>query len=230
MDPHSGAREKLRSRGTVPVFPLPDLVFFPHAALPLHIFEPRYRLMVEDALRGDRTIAMALLKPGWERGYDGNPDLFPLACAGIIEEEIRLPGGRFNIRLRGLARVEIRSFVQESPYRIAAVRVLEDRNEQDGPLVIEEKKRLLTFCAGLLQEISGRSARPFSPDSEVPFAAAVNTLCQSLVMETRTKMELLGMDDVVERCRALVTVLEERWREIALIEADRNAPSGPDVH
>jgi len=230
MDPHSGALWKLKSRGTVPVFPLPDLVFFPHAALPLHIFEPRYRLMVEDALRGDRTIAMALFRPGWERGYDGNPDLFPLACAGIIEEEIRLPGGRFNIRLRGLARVEIRSFVQESPYRIAAVRVLEDRNEQDGPLVIEEKKRLLTFCAGLLQEISGRSARPFSPDSEVPFAAAVNTLCQSLVMETRTKMELLGMDDVVERCRALVTVLEERWREIALIEADRSAPSGPDVH
>ncbi len=230
MDPQSGALEKLRSRGTVPVFPLPDLVFFPHAALPLHIFEPRYRLMVEDALRGDRMIAMALLRPGWERGYDGTPDLFPLGCAGIIEEEVRLPGGRFNIRLRGLARVEIRSFIQERPYRIGTVRVLEDRNEQDNPLVREEKRRLLSFCAGLLQEFSGRSARPFAPDSEVPFAAAVNTLCQSLVMETTTKMQLLGMDDVVERCRALVSVLEERWREIALIEADGDAPRGPDVH
>ena len=230
MDPQSSALERLKSRGTVPVFPLPDLVFFPHAALPLHIFEPRYRLMVEDALRGDRMIAMALLRPGWERGYDGNPALFPLACAGIIEEEVRLPGGRFNIRLRGLARVEIRSFVQESPYRIGAVQVREDRNEQDNPLVREEKRRLLSFCAGLLQEISGRSARPFAPDSEVPFAAAVNMLCQSLVMETTTKMQLLGMDDVVERCRALVTILEERWREIALIEADGDAPSGQDVH
>ena len=230
MDARTSALESLTSRGTVPVFPLPDLVFFPHAALPLHIFEPRYRLMVEDALRGDRMIAMALLRPGWERGYDGSPEVFPLACAGIIEEEVLLPGGRFNIRLRGLARVEIRSFVRESPYRIASVRVLQDRNEEDGPLVVEEKKRLLAFCSGLLQEISGGAARPFAPDSGVPFAAAVNTLCQSLIMETGTKMELLGMDDVVERCRALVTLLEERWREIALIEAGRHAPSGSDVH
>lgn len=230
MEAHASALEGLKSRGTVPVFPLPDLVFFPHAALPLHIFEPRYRLMVEDALRGDRLIAMALLKPGWQRGYDGSPDLFPLACAGIIEEEVRLPGGRFNIRLRGLARVEILSFVQESPYRIASVRVLQDRNEEDGPLVAAEKRRLLAFCAGLLQEISGGAGRPFASDSGVPFAAAVNTLCQSLIMETGTKMDLLRMDDVVERCRALMTLLEERWREIALIEADRTAPSGSDVH
>ena len=230
MDVRSVALESLKSRGSVPVFPLPDLVFFPHAALPLHIFEPRYRLMVEDALRGDRIIAMALLKPGWERGYDGSPDLFPLACAGIIEEEVRLPGGRFNIRLRGLARVEIRSFVQDTPYRVASVTVLEDRNEEDGPAVEAEKRRLLTFCAGLLQEISGGAAPPFAPDRGVLFAAAVNTLCQSLIMETATKMELLGMDDVVERCRALVALLEERWREIALIEADRSTPSSSDVH
>src|SRR5258706_571818 len=148
MDAHASALESLIVRGTVPVFPLPDLVFFPHAALPLHIFEPRYRLMVEDALRGDRMIAMALLRPGWERGYDGSPEVFPLACAGLIEEEVLLPGGRFNIRLRGLARVEIRSFVQESPYRIASVRVLQDRNEEDGPVVAEEKRRLLAFCSG----------------------------------------------------------------------------------
>jgi len=73
MEAHARALEALRTRGTIPVFPLPDLVFFPHATLPLHIFEPRYREMTEDALRGDRLIAMALLKPGWERAYDGNP-------------------------------------------------------------------------------------------------------------------------------------------------------------
>src|SRR5262245_15723445 len=80
MDARHRALEALRSGGTVPVFPLPDLVFFPHASLPLHIFEPRYREMTDDALKGDRLIAMALLKPGWERGYDGSPDIFPLAC------------------------------------------------------------------------------------------------------------------------------------------------------
>src|SRR5439155_3670176 len=123
------ALENLRSRGTVPVFPLPDLVFFPHASVPLHIFEPRYRKMIEDVLGGDRLIAMALLKPGWEQGYDGSPEIFPLGCAGLIEEEARLPDGRFNIRLRGVTRVEIQSFERESPYRVARVRVLADRKE-----------------------------------------------------------------------------------------------------
>ena len=224
------ALETLRSRGTVPVFPLPDLVFFPHASLPLHIFEPRYREMTEDALRGDRLIAMALLKPGWEKGYGGNPEIFPLACAGLIEEEARLPDGRFNIRLRGLARVEVRSFEKESPYRVARVRVLEDRNERDGPGVEEDKKRLLASCAGLLQEITGRVSQALALDTDVPFAAVVNTLCQSLAMETQVKMKLLGLDDVRERCRLLAEILQERWREIALRQAASGDPAGEDVH
>jgi Lon protease-like protein len=224
------AIEALKSRGVIPVFPLPDLVFFPHASLPLHIFEPRYRQMVEDALRGDRMIAMALLKPGWERGYGGHPDIFPLACAGLIEEEARLPDGRFNIRLRGLTRVEVLSFETDSPYRVARVRVLEDRNEFDGPGVEEDKKRLFASCSGLLQEISGRTSQPLALESDIPFASVVNTLCQSLAMETPLKMALLGLDDVRERCRLLVRVLEERWRDIALQQAASGDPAGGDVH
>ena len=230
MEARARALEELRSRGTVPVFPLPDLVFFPHASLPLHIFEPRYRQMTEDALRCDRLIAMALLKPGWESEYDGSPDIFPLACAGLIEEEARLPDGRFNIRLRGVARVEIQSFEKQSPYRVARVRVLEDRNEVEGPGVEEDKKRLLAACAGLLQEISGRVSQPLALDSEVPFAAVVNTLCQSLAMETQLKMTLLGLDDVRDRCRLLAEILQERWREIALRQAARHDPAGDEVH
>jgi len=221
--------EALRERGTVPVFPLPGLVLFPHAAVPLHIFEPRYRVMIEQALEGDRLIAMALLKPGWEQDYDGNPDVFPLACAGLIEEEARLPDGRFNIRLRGLTRVEILSFASASPYRVARVRVLDDRNDVDGPGVDEDKKRLLASCAGLLQEMSGRVSGPLVLDSDIPFAAVVNTLCQSLAMEPPLKMSLLGVDDVRERCRRLVQLLDERWREIAMRSAG-GGPEGENLH
>jgi uncharacterized protein len=230
MDPRERALGDLRSRGTVPLFPLPDLVFFPHASLPLHIFEPRYRRMTEDALQGDRLIAMALLKPGWERDYEGAPEVFPLGCAGFIEEEARLPDGRFNIRLRGLARVEVLSFEQQIPYRVARVRVLDDLNDAGGPGVEEDKRRLLTCCAGLLQEISGRVSQPLALGSDIPFAAAVNTLCQSLAMDMPLKMALLGLDDVRERCRMLVRVLEERWREAALRQATRRDPAGEDVH
>ena len=124
----------------------------------------------------------------------------------------------------------MQSFEQESPYRVARVRVLDDHNERDGPGVEEEKKRLLASCAGLLQEISGRVPQPLALESDVPFVAVVNTLCQSLAMETPLKMTLLGLDDVRERGRLLVGILEERWRAIALQQAARREPSGKDVH
>jgi len=224
---HEESVELLKARGLVPLFPLPNIVLFPRAALPLHIFEPRYRRMTEDALRSDRLIAMALLKPGWEERYHGNPEVHPIACAGVIEDEATLPDGRFNIRLRGLARVEILGFVRETPYRMAAIRVLEDANAEDGPAVEDDKRRLLAACASLLQEISGRPAPPLAIEGEVPFAAAVNTLCQTLTMEPESRQSLLTMDDVRERCRALIDLLNSRWQEISLRQATREpAPEG----
>ena len=68
--------------GKVRLFPLPNLVLFPHVMQPLHIFEPRYRFLLEDALATDRLIAMALLAPGWENDYEGRPPLYPMACLG----------------------------------------------------------------------------------------------------------------------------------------------------
>ena len=224
------AIEQLAARGTAPIFPLPDVVFFPHATLPLHIFEPRYRRMTEDALATDRLIVMALLKPGWERDYDGCPAIHPVACAGLIEDEIRLPDGRFNIRLRGLVRVEVGEPVRESPYRVAAVRLLEDRNAGDGPEVEREKRRLLASCASLLQEMSGPSGRPIALDSDVPFALIVNSLCQNVEMEADVKQRLLALDDVVARCGSLIDILDRRWREIALRQADGGTPPGEEVH
>ena len=62
---------------TIPIFPLPNVVLFPNVFLPLHIFEPRYRAMVADALKGDRMIGMVLLRPGWEGDYEGRPPVYP---------------------------------------------------------------------------------------------------------------------------------------------------------
>jgi len=224
------AKDLLRTRGRIPVFPLPDLVFFPHTELPLHVFEPRYRAMTEDVLSGDRLIAMALLKPGWEGNYDGSPQVHPIACAGLVEDEIRLPDGRYNIRLRGLSRVEILEFVQDRPYRIASVRVLPDLNEEGGPNAEEEKRNLVRSCSSLLQEMSGQPGPAFTVDGEVPLASLVNSLCQSLALDSETKQVLLDMGDVVLRGRALVSILNERWRSIALHEAGRRTTPEGGVH
>src|SRR5688572_29816911 len=114
----------------LPIFPLPNVVLFPTTLLPLHIFELRYRAMVRDALEGERLIGMVMLRPGWERGYEGTPAVYPIGCAGFITRADRLADGRYNIMLRGMERFRI---INERPsgegaaqYRVALVEAIED--------------------------------------------------------------------------------------------------------
>src|SRR5476651_2067777 len=89
---------------TVPLFPLPNVVLFPRAVLPLHIFEERYKAMTADTLRGDGRIAMALLKPGWEKCYYQRPAIDPVVCVGTILSHEKLPDGTYNFLLQGAIR------------------------------------------------------------------------------------------------------------------------------
>src|SRR5437899_1693222 len=93
--------------GVARLFPLPNLVLFPHVVQPLHVFEPRYRQLTADALEGDRLIALALLRPGWEEEYEARPPLYPVACLGRITAHQKLDGGRYILLLRGLSRIRI---------------------------------------------------------------------------------------------------------------------------
>src|SRR5690349_8612910 len=82
--------------GTARLFPLPNLVLFPHVVQPLHIFEPRYRQMMADALEDDRLLALVLLSPGWAEDYHQAPAIEPLACLGRIVNEEKQLDGRYN--------------------------------------------------------------------------------------------------------------------------------------
>ena len=106
---------------TLPLFPLPNVVLFPNVFLPLHIFEPRYRAMVADALDGDRLIGMVLLRPGWEGDYEGRPPVFPIGCAGLISHHEQLPDGRYNIVLRGLEKFRVEREDDSRLYRLGEV-------------------------------------------------------------------------------------------------------------
>src|SRR3954468_10145148 len=86
----------------IPLFPLPEVVLFPGARRPLMIYEPRYRQMVADALKGNRIIGTVLLRPGFEANYEGRPPIYGIGCAGLIEDYEELPDGRYGILLRGL--------------------------------------------------------------------------------------------------------------------------------
>jgi Lon protease-like protein len=106
----------------VPLFPLPEVVLFPRVVLPLHIFEPRYRAMMADALAGDSVIAIALLKPGFEALYTtSRAPIHPIVGVGRVVVSEQLENGTYNMLLRGEARARIVEEVSGKPYRQARV-------------------------------------------------------------------------------------------------------------
>lgn len=105
----------------VPIFPLPTTVFFPETYLPLHIFEPRYREMVQQASAQGDCIGMALLKDGWEDEYEENPPIYPIGCVGRIISSHKLADGRLNIVLQGLQRCTFEEHEVSTPYRQAQI-------------------------------------------------------------------------------------------------------------
>ncbi|MFH1748283.1 MAG: LON peptidase substrate-binding domain-containing protein, partial [Planctomycetota bacterium] len=111
----------------VPIFPLPEIVLFPRAVLPLHIHEPRYQQMTSDALANERIIATALLKPGFEpHYYTLRAPIHPVIGIGQIVASEQLDDGKFNILLRGYDRARILEEVPHQPYRVARVQPLDD--------------------------------------------------------------------------------------------------------
>src|SRR6185295_17818562 len=175
----------------LPLFPLPDVVLFPNVFLPLHIFEPRYREMVGQAIEGDRIIGMVRFRPGWEGDNEGRPKVYPVGCAGLISEAQHLPDGRYNIVLRGLEKFRI---VDEDPgrsYRIARVdTIMEPMSTGDRDLMRLERRRLETL---LVPQPEGRGVDPKVPPS-MPDEDLVNTLAQYLELEPVEKQALLERD------------------------------------
>src|SRR5512147_1434243 len=135
---------------TIPIFPLPSVVLFPNVFLPLHIFEPRYRQMVADALAGDRMIGMVLLKPGFEADYEGRPPVYEIGCAGVITHSEPLPDGRFNIVLRGLEKFRMVSEDESRPYRLAHIEAVpEVANATECAAIKQHRQRLEALLAAV---------------------------------------------------------------------------------
>jgi Lon protease-like protein len=111
----------------LPVMPLPGAVLFPHALLPLYIFEPRYRKMLEHALREHRMFCVTLIKPSCP-DWDASEDFFHLATAGLIRACVERSDGTSNLILQGLQRVRFTGFEQEKPFPIATIDTVESRD------------------------------------------------------------------------------------------------------
>ncbi len=194
----------------VPIFPLPETVFFPGTTLPLHIFEDRYVEMVRDAAAGEGLIAMTLLRSGWERDEQGSPSVHQVGTVGRIEKLVSIPGGRFDIRLVGLQRVRFREVQTDTPYRVAHVDPLPEIDvDEDDPAVVRAKLDLVASHGYLLREISGDLQPSIVFDERVGFAGAVNRLCAALPVEAEVRQELLETDDLLVRKREVSRISQQ---------------------
>lgn len=136
-----------------PLFPLPDLVFYPHTLLPLHVFEPRYVQMTTDALSGPRLLAIVQLRPNWEHDYEGAPAIYEVATMGRIVHHERLESGRYNILLLGLERIHIVEELEREglDYRRALVDVVQSRVPEERSSLDEARSRALAQCHRMME-------------------------------------------------------------------------------
>jgi Lon protease-like protein len=190
----------------LPIFPLPNVVLFPNVFLPLHIFEPRYREMVADALESDRLIGMALLQPGWEHEYEGRPPVYPIGCSGVITHFERLADGRYNLVLRGLERFKILEEDHDRPYRRAVVESLLEcgLTADDRAAVRNQRAKLETLLAPAVEK-SGADPRTAAAMSDEDL---VHALAQYLDLEPLEKQALLEQHSLRRRAESLVELLE----------------------
>ncbi len=190
---------------TIPIFPLPNVVLFPNVFLPLHVFEPRYREMVRDALAGDRIIGMVLLQPGFEPAYEGRPAIFPIGCAGVITHSEPHADGRFDIVLRGLEKFRVTGEDASRPYRLATIESLpEETPESDQPQLVWKRLRLEAVMAAAIEQVEGVPRFPPAVSNE----DLVNALAQYLDFDPLERQALLERDGALARCHGLIDLLE----------------------
>lgn len=192
--------------GTARLFPLPNLVFFPHVMQPLHIFEPRYRQMTADALEGDRLIALVLPKPGWEKEYAGRPPLFTVATLGKIVADQKLENGRYNILLRGLSRIHLTEEIEHTKlYRKAKAELLIEGPVSSANCDRRLRKQLITVAPMLLKD-DGKVKDQFRKllKTDLPLGALCDLIAFALQLDVEFKQSLLEELDVEARTLALL--------------------------
>src|SRR3972149_1086869 len=195
----------------IPIFPLPNVVFFPHTLLPLHIFEPRYRQMLADCLTGERRRAVVLLRPGWEAEYYGRPGVYSVAGAGEIVASERLPDGRSNILLKGLGRIRIDSEVPSpKPYRIARASWLDEvypfGGEDALASQVDHLRRLCGDLVGALPE-PVPALLEILTQRDSP-GVCVDRVSSLVVPEPEERQRLLELNHVQQRIAEVIAVLE----------------------
>lgn len=185
------------SPAELPLFPLESVVLYPTLRVPLHIFEPRYRQMMESALHGDRMLGMVTVLSEHRHELSGRPPIFDVGCAGFIEAFERLADGRFNLMLHGIERFRV---LRERPaepgrlYRVAEIEWLEEEAPApaEAALLDASRERVMeALCEILVRAGSDPDELASERLSALDHATFTNTICQMLSLPAEEKQTLL---------------------------------------
>jgi len=192
----------------VPVMPLPGAVLFPNALLPLHIFEPRYREMLEQALKRDRMLSVALIKPSCPEWHAAE-DFFHLATIGLIRACVGRGDGTSNLVLQGLHRVRFTSFEQETPFPVAKIDIVEAsgdptvETEALGEKVLELYRKLKRADRKLPPKVD----RYLAQLSDLEMLA--DLIASAFVDDPLRRQQMLEESSLNQRLRLLITFLQD---------------------
>ncbi|MFK7998359.1 MAG: LON peptidase substrate-binding domain-containing protein [Polyangiales bacterium] len=181
----------------LPFFPLPRVVFFPGAFLPLHIFEQRYRDMVKVCVEGNGAMAIARLKPGYEENYEGSPDVYTVAGAGRIVDHHENPDGTHAVVLQGIARVSLAEQESDTLFRVARAQLLPD----EGAVNVGNMQTLIacaTQVASVVRERHPEFELGIRPDDEA--STIIDTLADRFVADSDERQSILEACELTKRC------------------------------
>lgn len=200
--------------GLARVFPLPNLVMFPHVMQALHIFEPRYLAMLEEAIEDDRLIALGLLAPGWEQHYDDRPTLQPAACLCRIATHQRTQQGTYNVLLLGVRRLRlVRELPPSKPFRVVESEILEDREPTDATAAAAnglQQQLLAAFKRSMPKIPQAYEQLDQLLGSQITLGMLSDIVSYTLDIDLATKFRLLTEQDVFRRVRMLLEAIESR--------------------
>ena len=190
---------------TVPLFPLPNTVLFPHTLLPLHIFEPRYKTMISDVLASEQMIGIVQLRPGWDEDYFGAPPIYKIFGLGRIVESEKWPDGRYDILVSGMFRAHLVQEIEHEIYRQAEVEIISDHIPSD-------KAREVQDVHEVLLQIITKLSTALPPDLKIYAGNDVSTLSPGMLTDVMTSLlvndpydrqSLLSEPDVARRQQLL---------------------------
>lgn len=187
----------------LPMFPL-GTVLFPHAPLPLHVFEPRYQRLVADCLAADRRFGVVLIERGFEVG--GGDQRFGTGTVAEIVEAAEIGVGRWALICLGVERVDVDEWLPDDPYPVAYVRPRPDGGEEPDPAEIEEARRLVASCAAMRAELGEPAPPAVVRVSDRP-SLAVWQLCALAPVGPLDDLALLRLDSPAARLRQLTALL-----------------------